>query len=94
MTVPYLLPHVHILIRRTIPSRTCGNGECFLDLAESVLERNNFPPLERVKSTRCLFPLESTLSKNKVRVTPDAALMIERRDDTVEISVDINLEYR
>ena len=39
------------------PSSTCGNGcgECCLDPAESVLDRNQSPPFKRVESTHCLL---------------------------------------
>jgi len=80
-----LLLHVHVLLRRTIP---------LLNLDESVLEQKKFPPLERVESTRCLFPVESTLGTDRIGVTPDAASLTENQDDMVEILLVMNLEYR
>lgn len=89
-------------------SNTCGNGcgECGLDLVESVLERNDSPPLDRVESTRCLLPFEfeSILGLDSgtggVGVTPDAAplplapVLTENLDDMDILLAMENLEYR
>jgi len=48
------------------------------DLAELALDRNASHPLERVESTHCLLPLESTLGRESgnsgIGITPDATL--------------------
>ena len=81
------------------PSSTCGNGcgECCLNLAESVLDRNESSPIERVESTRVLLPLESIPGRDSgtggVGTTPDAALTKNREDIDISLVIE-NLEYR
>ena len=79
------------------PSRTCSNGECCLDLAESVLERNESPPLEHVESPPDLLTPKSVLGRDSgtggVGVTPEAALTENREDIDTLLAIE-NLEYR
>ena len=67
------------------PSNTCGNGECSLDFAESVLGRKD--------SALLVLALDS--GTGGVGVTPDAGLLAENRYDMVDTSLVVeNLEYR
>ena len=79
------------------PEVTGAAKEYDLNFAESVLERNESPLLERVESTRGLLLLESVLGRDSgtggVGATPDAAFTENREDINIFLAIE-NLEYR